>query len=176
LKRWIERPVQLESSNENDNLMQVESHDDKAPSPNETSDDDTFVETQEMEVEGPLVVVDPTQTYIPTLEELQKLDQNKSLPTRTLRSKNNKNNEIDPLIGKRIKVKWPQGYFYGTIVRSCTTAKDRVKGTHIVRYEDDNKEYFEKLNVVKYEVVSCMLARGIPRVPRSEENLLEGMM
>jgi hypothetical protein len=54
----------------------------------------------------------------------------------------------DGYVGKRIKVYWPQykKYYSGTIVR-INDAKNHFKnkGSHVVRYDDDDKEYYEWL-------------------------------
>jgi cleavage and polyadenylation specificity factor subunit 1 len=55
---------------------------------------------------------------------------------------------VDDYVGKRVEVYWPQykKYFPGTIVKK-NDAKNRFKskGSHIIRYDDDGKEYYEWL-------------------------------
>lgn len=56
--------------------------------------------------------------------------------------------KAEDLIGKRVKVYWPQykKNFAGTVVR-VNQAKNhyRNKGSHVIRYDDDGKEYYEWL-------------------------------
>jgi hypothetical protein len=141
LRKWTERDVDMMIMNEKDEKVLI------SPVINEGEN-----------YEGPLLQINPDDNYCPDnpIDDVRPQE----VQPRTLRSDKNATSSDDPLIGKRIRVLWPNGkYYYGTVKSKCTTREDRAEGTHVVKYEDDNNSYFEKLNVVKFEIVSGLLSR-----------------
>jgi hypothetical protein len=148
IKSWIERPVEERIVND----YQV--NDDK----NNSNDEAMETENQ------PLIVVDPASTYAPPLKEAQDIEAHppKARPVSTRQSARLRDAANDPLLGKRVKVKWPDNsYRCGTVKAKCSTKDDRALGTHKVLYEFDNEEYYERLDgSVRFEIVNCMLTRA----------------
>ena len=61
---------------------------------------------------------------------------------------NHEENAAEELVGRRVRIFWPNvGEFYsGTVVRLNDSKKFKNEGSHVVRYDDDLKEYFEWLS------------------------------
>jgi hypothetical protein len=145
IKTWKERPIE----------EQIPIVDQK----HEPSDE----KVKELDDHTPLAVTDPTTNYVPPLAEAKELEANPPplRPKSTRHSDRLKSAATDPLIGKRVRVKWPDGYRFGTVRSKCITAADKAQGTHLVKYEFDNNEYYERLDgSVKFDVVNCMLTRA----------------
>ena len=106
-----------------------------------------------MDVEEPLRLDKPDDAFVPESKDLSTTINEPNISSRSLRNKNNSTNDQDQIVGKRIEVQWPNGKWYpGEVIRKCTTKIEKAKGSHIVKYEDDNQEYYEKLNIVKYRL------------------------
>ena len=149
LRRWIDRSVEMN--------IEVEVN-----TQTRASESDTLTEGN-LESNPPLVVLNPNDIYTPTLEESKEPIQTSAVTTRqqSNRSSSVTTAATDPLIGKRIRVKWPSGYFYGTVIRKCITKQEKANGSYIVLYEDDNQEYFEHLDGrAPFDIVSCLVSRS----------------
>jgi transposase InsO family protein len=144
IKLWVERSV--EEAIENPKTI--------------SNDEESFEENQ-----GPLSTIDPSTTYTPTLEELKDIEipvENKS--ANVLRQSSRfKVVRSDPYVGKRVKVLWPDGnHYFGKVVSKCTSKRDLAEGTHKVKYEDDNLEYYERLDgSCQFEIVASLLFNPI---------------
>ena len=77
------------------------------------------------------------------------MDETATNPVVTTRSVFRSNSTIDSnnttitpdLVGRQIKVQWPSGKWYQGLVKSvCTLPEDKIHGTHIVLYYDDNED------------------------------------
>jgi hypothetical protein len=94
----------------------------------------------------------------PTNKEEINIPSSTTTTTTSLRrSERNKNKEgSDSLVGKRVKVLWPNNkYKHGTVIRKCTTQQDKTHGTHVVYYDDQKDEFFERLDgTVKFQIIN----------------------
>ncbi len=101
--------------------------------------------------DGPLQNIIPEDNFVPSAS-VELIKDAAIANNRNLRSKSKIKLSPDELVGKRISLKWPDGKYYtGTVIRKCITKNHKSKGTHVVKYDDDNIEYYERLDVNQFD-------------------------